>query len=145
MARTDAFRELRKGREQAEHAPTHYRADHCEVRGCAAGPGGRRGKPDIAIQDSAGNVMGYACQACYDRIVCSAGRDRFAKVRGDADHLTPEAVAAYEPEVIVRDPTPQLSFEQQRNAQHVADILGNLNEDFDRYAESMAESTDDRD
>lgn len=149
MARNDAFRELRKVREQAGGAPQHYRSTTCEVRGCSSGKHGGKGKPDIAIHDAEGNVMGWTCEACYDRVVCGAGRDTYAKVRGDAPFLTPELVASHDPgEFEVKAPIrPQLTFDQQRGAEHIADVLRQLGDspEFDRYADSMGERDNESD
>ena len=129
MARNDAFRELRKVREQAGGAPQHYRSTTCEVRGCTSGKRGAKGTPDIAIHDAQGNVMGWSCESCYDRIIHDAGRGPIAQVERFA-------AQAHQPR--------QQSFTEHQRAEHIADVLRSLGDcpDFDRYADSMQDQVD---
>lgn len=59
-----------------DEAPTHYRAENCELRACICGA---QGGADVAIQDRAGNVMGYACQTGYLRHLIHQGRDQWSQ------------------------------------------------------------------
>lgn len=106
--------------------PQHYRASHCELRGC---PCGGRGKADIAIQDANKNVLGYVCQRGYQWHIDAHGLDQHSCVKV-------EGIKAREPE--------QGTLDQQRTYQHVTEALQQL-DDFDRYADSMAHAQDNDD
>jgi len=110
---------------QQPEAPKLILPEHCEIRGCTSGKNGSKGKPEVAIHDTrGGGTLGYACQWCYQAVLSHAGKSGSALA--DGSYQRP----------------PQRTFADQRNAQHVADILGGLSEDWDRYADSMAGRVD---
>lgn len=130
MARRESAADFlpRKPTCQQQPEPALQLPPFCEIRDCRSGKNGARGKPEVVIYAPGGGVMGYACQWCYQAVLSHAGKSGSALA--DGSYQRPA----------------QRTFDDQRNARHVAEILGGMGDpgpEFDRYAESMEDRGDD--
>jgi hypothetical protein len=103
---------------------THRRATVCEY---SRGPCLGHGKPEVAIQDGAGNVIGYVCQKCYMHHVANRGLDQFSQWKPTGTQLQ----------------TVQHTFEDDRKAKHFAEVVSELDALADRYVAEEQERGDD--
>lgn len=106
------------GKRKAPDTAPAYRADHCELAACRCG---NQGGPDVAIQDKAGNVLGYVCQAGYMARLVGTGKDQWSQWKETSTTLDRRQGATSETQGLHR-------------------FGAIVNHDLDRYAEAMAHS-----